>query len=90
MQRSPCEIERPRALSGSPGGALAPQMEARGLEVSQRRIQPEMKGTVAFLGVKGFVFPYRQWTLSEPDDPASLADPDDPPDDVPPDSLPRQ
>jgi hypothetical protein len=65
-------------------------MEARGLEVSQRRIQPEMKGTVAFLGVKGFVFPYRQWTLSEPDDPASLADPDDPPDDVPPDSLPRQ
>jgi hypothetical protein len=49
------------------------------------RIQPEMKGTVAFLGVKGFVFPYRQWTLPESDDPSALADPDDPPD-----LLPRQ
>ena len=52
------------------------------------RIQPEMKGTVAFLGVKGFIFPYRQWTL--PDTNAPLADPNDPPEDGPSGLGPRQ
>jgi len=51
------------------------------------RIQPEMKGTVAFLGIKGIVFPYRPWMLPRSDDdPATLADPDD----DPPDLGPRQ
>lgn len=40
------------------------------------RIQPQMKGSVAFLGVKGTVFPYRFWVLPEPDA-ATLTDPDD-------------
>lgn len=40
------------------------------------RIQPEMKGSVAFLGVKGAVFPYRFWVLPE-SDAAALPDPDD-------------
>ena len=40
------------------------------------RIQPQMKGSVAFLGVKGTVFPYRFWVLPESDT-ATLMDPED-------------
>ena len=40
------------------------------------RIQPDMKGTIAFVGVKGTVFPYRFWVLPE-SDAATLTDPDD-------------
>ena len=55
------------------------------------RIQPDMKGTVAFLGIKGIVFPYRPWMLPRSQDPAAHADQDDLADpDDPPDVLPRQ
>jgi hypothetical protein len=47
------------------------------------RIQPDMKGSVAFLGVKGFVFPYRFWVLA-PSDATTLAAPDDDPSDLTP------
>ena len=47
------------------------------------RIQPEMKGSVAFLGVKGTVFPYRPWVLPA-SDAATLPDPDDDPADLTP------
>jgi hypothetical protein len=56
------------------------------------RIQPEMKGSVAFVGVKGIVFPYRPWVLPA-SGAATLTDPDnDPPDpdDDPPDLAPRR
>ena len=40
------------------------------------RIQPEMKGSVAFMGLKRPVFPYRFWVLPD-SDAATLTDPDD-------------
>ena len=40
------------------------------------RIQPQMKGSMAFLGIKGAVFPYRFWVLPE-SEAAKLTDPDD-------------
>jgi len=46
------------------------------------RFKLDMKGSLAFLGVKGHVFPYRYWVLAPPDeDPTRFPDQD--PDDDP-------
>jgi hypothetical protein len=56
---------------------IAASSDAELLEAcADLRIQPQMKGSVAFLGVKGTVFPYRFWVLPESDT-ATLMDPDD-------------
>jgi hypothetical protein len=42
------------------------------------RFKLDMKGSLAFLGVKGLVFPYRYWVLPQPDeDPTQFPEPDD-------------
>ena len=51
---------------------------------AEQKIKPEMKGSIAFLGIKGFYFPYRFWVLPEFNDPSPLAD------DESPDIAPRQ
>lgn len=48
------------------------------------KIKPEMKGSLAFLGLKSLHFPYRYWVLPEFNDPSALAD------DESPDISPRQ
>ena len=94
MKKSTPEMRLERVLE-SLSGEIALASDEEVLEAcADLRIQPEMKGTVAFLGIKGIVFPYRPWmlpqSLSQPDDPAGLADPDDPPDGGPPDLGRRQ
>lgn len=56
---------------------IATSSDAEVLEAcADLRIQPQMKGSVAFIGLKGKVFPYRSWVLPESDT-ATLTDPED-------------
>jgi hypothetical protein len=83
MKRETPEMQLERVLEIL-SAEIATASDAEVLEAcADLRIQPDMKGSVAFLGVKGFVFPYRFWVLA-PSDATTLAAPDDDPSDLTP------
>lgn len=60
---------------------IATASDAEVLEAcADLRIQPEMKGSMAFAGVKGKIFPYRPWVLPAADAATLTGADNDPPD----------
>lgn len=60
---------------------IAAASDAEVLEAcADLRIQPQMKGSMAFIGLKGLYWPYRSWIFGTAADPHSAESDDDGPD----------
>jgi len=83
MKKAPPEVRLERLLERL-SAELAECSDAEIQEICEElRFKLDMKGSLAFLGVKSLVPPYRYWVLPPPDEDPTLF-PDTDPDDNPP------